>query len=191
MPTNHGDANPQMVLIANDDQPTLAGYLRACAAIGLRVASAGVGDEAFALATTGIPGVIAISLASESGLTLLQRLARDPRTSSVPVIVTACQTEHLRTRAEQSGSVAIFLERHQPETLVSAANAIMNVQVLRDGLHREFPARCPQCDARAGMPRSVSTVAVAGTYVGLECEKCGQAWRILRPGEASPIKTPT
>lgn len=180
-----------MVLIADDHQPTLASYLRACEAIGLRVASAGIGDEAFELATTGIPTVIALSLASESGLTLLQRLARDPRTSSVPVIVTACQTQHLRARAEQSGSVAIFLERHQPETLASAANAIVNVQVLSDGLHREFPARCPQCDQRAGMPRSVSTVAVAGTYVGLECEQCGQAWRILRPGEASPIRSQT
>ena len=191
MATDSGDTNQQVILIADEDQPTLAGYLRACEAIGLRVASAGVGDDAFELATTGIPGVIALSLASESGLTLLQRLARDPRTSLVPVIVTACQTAHLRTRAEQCGSVAIFLERHQPETLVSAANAIINVQILSDGLHGEFPARCPHCDERAGMPRSVSTVGVSGTYVGLECEKCGQAWRILRPGHASPIKTPT
>ena len=174
MVTDNGDLNRHVMLIADDHQPTLDGYLRACEAVGLRVAAAGIGDDAFELATTGIPGVIAISLALESGLTLLQRLARDPRTSSVPVIVTACQTEHLRTRAEQCGSVAIFLERHQPETLVSAANAILNVQILSDGLHREFPARCPHCDQRAGMPRSVSTVAVSGTYVGLECAKCGQ-----------------
>ena len=135
--------------------------------------------------------MIALSLASESGLTLLQRLARHPRTSSVPVIVTACQTQHWRARAEHSGSVAIFLERHQPETLASAADAIMNVRVLSDGLHREFPARCSQCDQRAGMPRSVSTVAVAGTYIGLECEQCGQAWRIFRPGDASSIRSQT
>lgn len=191
MATDNRRTNLQVVLIADDDQPTLASYVRACEAIGLRVASAGIGDDAFELAITGIPAVIALSLASESGLTLLQRLARDPRTSSVPVVVTACQTEHLRARAQHSGAVAIFLERHQPETLASAADAIMNVQVLSDGLHGEFPARCPQCDQRAGMPRSVSTVAVAGTYVGLECEQCGQAWRILRPGDASPIRSQT
>ena len=191
MATDNRRTNRQVVLIADDDQPTLASYVRACEAIGLRVASAGIGDDAFELAITGIPAVIALSLASESGLTLLQRLARDPRTSSVPVVVTACQTEHLRARAQHSGAVAIFLERHQPETLASAADAIMNVQVLSDGLHGEFPARCPQCDQRAGMPRSVSTVAVAGTYVGLECEQCGQAWRILRPGDASPIRSQT
>lgn len=191
MATDNRGPNRQVVLIADDHQPTLASYLRACEAIGLRVLSAGIGDDALGLATTGIPAVIALSLASESGLTLLQRLARDPRTSRVPVIVTACQTQHLRARAEQSGSVAIFLERHQPATLASAAHAIMNVQVLSDGLHGEFPARCPQCDQRGGMPRSVSTVAGAGTYVGLECEQCGQAWRILRPGEASPIRSPT
>jgi len=191
MATDNRRTNLQVVLIADDDQPTLASYVRACEAIGLRVASAGIGDDAFELAITGIPAVIALSLASESGLTLLQRLARDPRTSSVPVVVTACQTEHLRARAQHSGAVAIFLERHQPETLASAADAIMNVQVLSDGLHKEFPARCPQCDQRAGMPRSVSTVAVAGTYVGLECEQCGQAWRILRPGDASPIRSQT
>ena len=191
MATDNRLTNLQVVLIADDDQPTLASYVRACEAIGLRVASAGIGDDAFELAITGIPAVIALSLASESGLTLLQRLARDPRTSIVPVVVTACQTEHLRARAQHSGAVAIFLERHQPETLASAADAIMNVQVLSDGLHREFPARCPRCDQRAGMPRSVSTVAVAGTYVGLECEQCGQAWRILRPGDASPIRSQT
>lgn len=173
-----------LVLIANDDPSALAGQVTACESAGLHVVSSGVGAVAFELTRSAAPSVFIISLATDAGLRLVQELARDPRTSHIPVVVTASHSEHARVRAEQSGSVAVFLEQHSLDTLVSAVKAVAGLRDLSDDLQSEFPARCPSCDTRGGMPRSVSTAARSGTYVGLECENCGQGWRILRPGAA-------
>lgn len=171
----------QLVLIANDDQTTLTEQARACEAAGMQVAATGVDAAAFEVAASGAPSAIVIGLAANAGLVLLQRLARDPRTVHLPVIVSACSSEAIRLRAEQAGSVVIFLAEHSPETLVTVVRGVLGLGELAAAAHAEFPAQCPQCDTHAGMPRSVSTASVSGTYVGLECERCGQGWRILRP----------
>jgi len=169
-----------LVLIANDDPSALAEQVAACKSGGLHVVSSGIGADAFDLTWSGA-SVLIISLATNAGLLLVEHLARDPRTNRIPVVVTASHSEHARVRAEQSSSVAVFLEQHSPETLVSAVKAVAGLRDLSDRSHSEFPAHCPSCGTRGGMPRSVSTAALSGTYVGLECEKCGQGWRILRP----------
>lgn len=181
----------RLVLIASDDQVALSEQTQACEAAGLQVAAAEVGDGAFGIAIAGAPSVMILSLASDAGLLLLQQFGHDPRTAHIPVIVSAWHSEQVRVRAEQVGSVALFLDQYSPRTLMSAVHAVMGLH--DDQSHpespEEFPAECPKCDTRAGMPRSVSTASLAGTYVGLECTACGQSWRVLRPG-ASP-RTPS
>jgi len=182
----------QLVLIASDDQAALSEQTQACEAAGLQVVSAEVGASAFGIAIAGAPSVMIVSLATDAGLLLLQQFAHDPRTAHIPVIVSAWHSEQVRVRAEQVGSVALFLDQHSPRTLLSAAHAVMG---LRDDESpaespEEFPAQCPKCNTRAGMPRSVSTASLAGTYVGLQCTECGQGWRVLRPG-AAPPRTPS
>ena len=188
----HNDANrrdSRLVLIATDDQAALVEQIQACEAAGLQVASAAIGADALGIATAGTPSVIIISLATDAGLVLLQQLTRDPRTSHVPVIALSWHSENTRVRAEQAGTVALFLDQHSPPTLASAVRAVIGLR--HEGAHAEFPAQCPRCDTRAGMPRSVSTASLAGTYVGLACTACGQSWRVLRPGAPPATRTPS
>jgi DNA-binding NarL/FixJ family response regulator len=172
----------RLVVIANDDPSTRSQQASAFEAAGLPVIATAI-DAAARLIAAGGPAAIVISLTSAAGLRLLQDLAGQPRLADIPVIVSACASEPLRARAEQIGTVAIFMDRPAPEVLVAAVVTVIGPS--DEAGHQEFPAACPQCLARSGMPRSVSTAAAAVTYIGLKCDSCGQNWRVRRADAAS------
>lgn len=180
----------RLVAIADDDQESRAEQARAFEAAGWQVVSTPI-DGGAEIAIAGVPCALVISLATGAGLQLVLSLSQLPRTSRIPVVVSACDSEQTRVRAEQAGSVALFLDRPSPPTLVAAVLEVLGLRDPARGTGTEFPAWCPQCSARTGMPRSVSTAAAAGTYVGLECEPCGQRWRILRAGTPAPPRPPS
>lgn len=187
MHNDHSRRDNRLVAIADDDHAMRSDYVRAFEGAGWQVVSTSIAGCAEIVAAGG-PCAIVVSLATDAGLDLLLDLSRQPRTSGIPIVVSACGSEQTRVRAEQAGSVAVFLERPSPLTLAAAVSSVMGLRE-PDGAAAEFPAWCPQCAGRTGMPRSVSTAAAANTYVGLECEPCGQRWRVLRSGAppARPI----
>jgi CheY-like chemotaxis protein len=178
----------RLVAIADDDHAQRGEYVRAFEGAGWQVVATPV-DGGAEIAGQGGLCAIVISLATDAGLNLLLALSRQPKTGGIPVVVSACDSEQIRVRAEQAGSVAVFLDRPAPLTLAAALLSVMGLRE-PDGVIAEFPARCPQCDGRTGMPRSVSTAAAAKTYVGLECEPCGQRWRVLRTGAPPGSRQP-
>ena len=45
-----------------------------------------------------------------------------------------------------------------------------------------IPARCPWCDAQAGVPQNSGTAFLANAvHVALECDACGQQWHVEIP----------
>lgn len=175
----------RLIAIADDDYEARSVQARAFEAAGWAVVSTPI-DGGAEIALAGSPCALVISLATEAALPLLLALARQPQTSEIPVIVSACDSEQTRVRAEQAGTVAVFLERPSTTTLIASVKATLGLHEPPSGAVAEFPAWCPQCSARTGVPRSVSTATAAGTYVGLECEPCGQRWRVLR--ETAPSR---
>ena len=173
----------RLVVVADDDSSARGEQVRALEGAGLHAASTPI-DAGTGLVVAGTPCAIVLSLATDAGLQLLLGLARLPQASQIPVIVSACHSELARVRAEQAGSVAVFLDQPAPSSVVAAVLAVIGLGT--QGAGAEFPAPCPRCSERTGMPRSVSTAATAATYVGLECGSCGQSWRIRRLDAAPP-----
>jgi DNA-binding response OmpR family regulator len=170
----------RLVAIADDDGAARGEHASALEAAGWRVVATAI-DGCAEIVMSGSPCALVISLATGAGLHLLVSLSRQPETSGIPVIVSACGSEQTRVRAEQVGSVAVFLDRPSATTLAASVKAVLGLHEPA-GAFAEFPAWCPRCSGRTGMPRSVSTATTAATYVGLECEPCGQRWRVLRAG---------
>jgi response regulator RpfG family c-di-GMP phosphodiesterase len=177
----------RLVAIADDDHDARGERVRALEAAGWQVVATGI-DGCAEIAAAGGPCALVISVTTDAAVQLLRSLSREPQTSEIPVIVPACDSEQTRTKAEQAGSVVIFLERPSPATVVAAVREVLGLREGADGTSGEVPAWCPQCSARTGVPRSVSTATPAATYIGLECPPCGQRWRVRRA--AAPSATP-
>lgn len=183
MPNEASHRDNRLVAIADDDHAMRLERVRALEAAGWQVVATPI-DGCADIAAAGAPCVLVISVTTDAALQLLLSLSRQPKTSVIPVIVPACDSEQTRVRAEQAGSVAIFLEQPSPSTVVAAVRQAIGLREDQDGAIGEFPAWCPRCSERTGVPRSVSTATPAATYVGLKCEPCGQRWRVLRTAQA-------
>lgn len=113
---------PTAVLVVDDHDDTRQMSLIVLRAQGFAASSAPGGDAAFARACEEQPDVIVTDLAMPDGdgWELIQKLAADPRTKGIPVVmVTACATEAVRARARQEGLAAFFFKPCSPDVLAA------------------------------------------------------------------------
>lgn len=113
---------PHSVLVVDDHEDTRQMSLIVLRSQGFNPLAAPGGDAAFDCAVQEQPDVIVTDLAMPDGdgWDLIAKLSSDPRTRAIPVVmVTACATEAVRTRAEQEGLAAFFFKPCAPDALAA------------------------------------------------------------------------
>jgi CheY-like chemotaxis protein len=121
MVENRG-GRPNTVLIVDDHEDTRQMSLIVLRSQGFSPLAAPGVHAAFECAVAEQPDVIVTDLAMPDGdgWDLIARLASDPRTQSIPVVmVTACATEAVRQRAEQENLAAFFFKPCAPDVLAA------------------------------------------------------------------------
>jgi CheY-like chemotaxis protein len=111
------------VLVVDDHEDTRHMSLLVLRSQGFDAFSAAGGDAAFASACEQRPDVIVTDLAMPDGdgWDLIQRLAQDPRTRDIPVVMlTACATETVRERAQRERLAGFFFKPCAPDVLADA-----------------------------------------------------------------------
>src|SRR5688572_28082518 len=104
MQSEPSGARASCVLVVDDHEDTRQMSLIVLRSQGFEEAVAASGDAAFASACDLKPDVIVTDLAMPdgNGWDLIQKLASDPRTKGIPVVMlTACATEAVRSRAQR------------------------------------------------------------------------------------------
>ncbi len=184
MESSRGSVSPRAVLVVDDNLDTRDRIASGLRRLGFEVAMTGASTAAFQSACDLSPSVIVVVLdqATGGGLPLLRQLATDSRTQKIPVVVTRCDDESLRLRAQRLGTVGSLLGDCSAETLASELDRVIQESANSPGpsAHTGFPVPCPKCAAWAGVPKSVSTTANGGTYISLQCKACAQEWRVFR-----------
>jgi len=113
---------PNCVLVVDDHEDTRQMSLIVLRSQGFEVAVAEGGDAAFDRACELRPDVIVTDLAMPDGdgWDLIQKLASDSRTKEIPVVMlTACATESVRSRAQREGLAAFFFKPCAPDVLAA------------------------------------------------------------------------
>jgi len=122
MQTAPSSERPYCVLVVDDHDDTRQMSLIVLRSQGFQAAVAGGGDAAFDYACEHRPDVIVTDLAMPDGdgWDLIQKLASDPRTKDIPVVMlTACATEAVRSRAKREGLAAFFFKPCAPDVLAA------------------------------------------------------------------------
>jgi CheY-like chemotaxis protein len=117
-----GAERSPVVLVVDDHEDTRQMSLLVLRSQGFSATAAVGGEAGFACACEQRPDVIVTDLAMPDldGWDFFQRLASDPRTSNIPVVVvTACGTESVRQRARQEGVAAFFFKPCSPDVLAA------------------------------------------------------------------------
>ena len=113
---------PYCVLVVDDHEDTRQMSLIVLRSQGFDAAVAEGGDAAFDRACELGPDVIVTDLAMPDGdgWDLIQKLASDARTKDIPVVMlTACATEAVRSRAKREGLAAFFFKPCAPDVLAA------------------------------------------------------------------------
>ena len=113
---------PPVVLVVDDHEDTRHMSLIVLRSQGFSAMAAVGGEAGFACACEAQPDVIVTDLAMPDGdgWEFVQRLASDPRTTEIPVVmVTACATESVRERAKQEKLAAFFFKPCAPDVLAA------------------------------------------------------------------------
>ena len=121
-PSAPDGGRPNCVLVVDDHEDTRQMSLIVLRSQGFDVAVAAGGDAAFDRACELGPDVIVTDLAMPDGdgWDLIQKLASDPRTKDIPVVMlTACATEAVRSRAAREGLAAFFFKPCAPDVLAA------------------------------------------------------------------------
>jgi|ERR1041384_7881576 DNA-binding response OmpR family regulator len=124
------------ILVADDDENIVAGLTHRLQANRYRVITAFDGAEALKLALTQKPDLLLLDVWMPTGLGLsvvqrLEKLGRD-----IPVIfLTASRLPKLRRAAENVGAAAYFEKPYDPEVLMQAIEAILDLNASTPG-HR-------------------------------------------------------
>ena len=116
------------VLVVDDHEDTRQMSAIVLRSQGFEATTAAGGDDAFARACEQQPDVIVTDLAMPDGdgWQLIQQLSRDPRTRDIPVVMlTACATEMVRSRAEREGLAAFFFKPCPPDILAAELRRLM------------------------------------------------------------------
>jgi orotidine-5'-phosphate decarboxylase len=118
---------PNLVLIVDDD-PSVIGLVRTIMqAVGIRVESAGDGDEGVAKAHRLIPDVILMDLAMPKldGFEAARQIRADARTVHIPIVaVTGYDWDE--DQALREGFVSLLRKPYQPEHLVSVVRRALH-----------------------------------------------------------------
>jgi CheY-like chemotaxis protein len=117
-----GDERSPVVLVVDDHEDTRHMSLIVLRSQGFSATAAVGGEAGFACACEQHPDVIVTDLAMPdgNGWEFVQRLAADPRTSDIPVVmVTACATESVRERAKREHVAAFFFKPCAPDVLAA------------------------------------------------------------------------
>jgi len=115
------DRSP-LVLVVDDHEDTRQMSLIVLRSQGFSAMAAVGGEAGFVCACEQRPDVIVTDLAMPDGdgWEFVQRLASDPRTANIPVVmVTACATESVRERARQEKLAAFFFKPCSPDVLAA------------------------------------------------------------------------
>ena len=119
---SNSSGRPNTVLVVDDHEDTRQMSLIVLRSQGFEPFAANGGDEAFTRAVEEQPDVIVTDLAMPEGdgWDLIAKLASDPRTQAIPVVMlTACATESVRERAQQEGLAAFFFKPCAPDVLAA------------------------------------------------------------------------
>ena len=122
MQSEPSSARASCVLVVDDHEDTRQMSEIVLRSQGFEAAVAAGGDAAFARACDLKPDVIVTDLAMPDGdgWDLIQKLASDPRTKDIPVVMlTACATEAVRSRAQREGLAAFFFKPCAPDVLAA------------------------------------------------------------------------
>jgi CheY-like chemotaxis protein len=122
MQTTPNGGRPNSVLVVDDHEDTRQMSMIVLRSQGFEPAVAAGGDAAFDRACELRPDVIVTDLAMPDGdgWDLIQKLASDARTKKIPVVMlTACATEAVRSRAEREGLAAFFFKPCPPDVLAA------------------------------------------------------------------------
>jgi CheY-like chemotaxis protein len=122
MQSEPSGARASCVLVVDDHEDTRQMSLIVLRSQGFEAAVAASGDAAFARACDLKPDVIVTDLAMPdgNGWDLIQKLSSDPRTKGIPVVMlTACATEAVRSRAQREGLAAFFFKPCAPDVLAA------------------------------------------------------------------------
>jgi two-component system, cell cycle response regulator DivK len=117
-----GAERPPVVLVVDDHEDTRQMSLIVLRSQGFSATAAVGGEAGFACASEQQPDVIVTDLAMPGGdgWEFVQRLASDPRTKDIPVVmVTACGTDAVRERARQEKLAAFFFKPCAPDVLAA------------------------------------------------------------------------
>jgi CheY-like chemotaxis protein len=110
------------VLVVDDHEDTRQMSLLVLRSQGFHASAAAGADDAFVRACEERPDVIVTDLAMPEGdgWDLIQKLATDPRTERIPVVMlTACATEQVRERARKERLAAFFFKPCPPDALAA------------------------------------------------------------------------
>jgi CheY-like chemotaxis protein len=123
------------VLVVDDHEDTRQMSLIVLRTQGFAATAMSGADEGFRYACEHQPDVIVTDLAMPDGdgWELIQRLASDERTRRIPVVMlTACATEAVKTRAADEGCAAFFFKPCAPDVLAEELRRLIKT--------RAFPA---------------------------------------------------
>ena len=122
MQSEQRGGRPSSVLVVDDHEDTREMSLIVLRSQGFDASVAASGDAAFDRACELNPDVIVTDLAMPDGdgWELIHKLSSDPRTKEIPVVMlTACATEAVRSRAAREGLAAFFFKPCAPDALAA------------------------------------------------------------------------
>jgi CheY-like chemotaxis protein len=138
-----GQATGPAVLIVEDDQHALSGYVEYLSTAGYDVTGVGDGNAGLIAALGRPPEVVItdITLPGMSGFELAAALRQDPRTRGTPVIgMTAHWTREVHARATDVNMAAVLLKPCAPAHLAAELSRVLGV-VRRAPLAKGQPDR--------------------------------------------------
>jgi diguanylate cyclase (GGDEF)-like protein len=118
------------VLVADDDADLRVLCRAALEREGFAVTEAANGREATQLATTDAPDVILLDVAMPhlDGWQVLEHLANDPRTSTLPVVMmTGSASAENLDRADRAGAIDFVSKPFVPEELISTVHHVLEL----------------------------------------------------------------
>jgi two-component system, cell cycle response regulator DivK len=121
-------AGRDTVLVAEDDQNALSGYLEFLSRAGFAACGSCNGREALALALQTVPDIIVtdIMMPEMDGFTLAGALRADDRTRHVPLLgMTGHWTAEIQTSAQQAGFNAMLLKPCLPAHMLAEVERVL------------------------------------------------------------------
>lgn len=117
-----------MVLVAEDDQNALSGYVEYLTAAGFAASGRSDGAEALATALEIVPDIIVTDIAMPGldGFSLASRLRAEGRTKHVPLVgMTAHWTAEMQNDAHRAGFSAMLLKPCLPAHLLAEVERVL------------------------------------------------------------------